>query len=454
METRKEELAGEPVGRLLFRYSLPSVIGMSFDALYSLVDAIFIGQGVGTIGLGALTITFPVFLIIFGVSICVGVGSASIISRALGAGDEQRANRAAGNSFAVITIFAAVMTALGLLFIRPLLILFGATETVLPYAVDYMSIILLATFFLSFSMSTRNVVRAEGNVRVAMVSVVLGTCTNIILDPIFIFVFGWGIRGAAFATLIATFLSFLYLLKYIRSGKSLLKVKPEQIRVDFGLLPEVLSIGFSSLARLLMASLLNIIINNMVAFYGGDIHLAVISSVYRLQIFAALPVIGIGHGLQPIIGFNYGAGAMNRVREALRKGIFSATAFATAFFVVMMLFPAQLLSLFSSDPGLIREGQPILRLLVLTLPLQGLFRVATALFQSLGKAAPALFSSISGQLLFIPFVLVLPFFFSLWGVWYSFPGSEALAFVAVTIWVSKEMRALRLHTGTEDVQPA
>jgi len=322
------------------------------------------------------------------------------------------------------------------------------TEAITPFAAEYMSIIFLGTFFYCFSASTNNVVRAEGNAQVAMISMVLGTGTNIILDPIFIFGFGWGIRGAAIATVIATALSFFYLTWYFTSGRSLLNIQLRDIRINVGILKEALSIGGSSLARMLAASLLGIFINNSLAFYGGENDLAILSIVYRLMIFATMPIIGIAQGLQPIIGFNYGAGKISRVKEALRKGVASSSIVSLAAFGAMMIFATFLLNLFTRDPALVQRGASILRAMCLFSPLWGFLIVAPTLFQALGKAGPALLLNVARQLLFLPLVLLMPLYLGIWGVWWAYPTADVLGLIVAVIWVAREIRTL--HSPLEE----
>jgi putative MATE family efflux protein len=449
---RKEELGSAPVGRLLWRYSLPAIAGMSGNALYNLVDAIFVGQGVGTLALGALAVSFPMQLIVLAFGHCLGIGTSSIVSRALGAGDDEKAARAVGTLFAAVVLVSLAISSAGLLFLEPLLRALGATDAVLPYAREYMWVNFLGSVFLCFGAAVSSAVRAEGNARAAMTSILIGTGLNIVLDPLFIFVFGWGITGAATATVIATAFMTLYLIVYYASERSLLRIGRGDIRIEPALLSEAVRIGASALARLVLAGLVNVLVNNFIRAYGREIHLALLTTIYRMMTFASLPVHGIGQGLQPIIGFNYGAGDSRRVVRAYSLALAAAGTMYMGFFLVMMLFPESLLSLFSGDPALIGTGSLVMRTMILAMPVAALQMTGYVLFQATGKAGPALLLSASPQIAFLPILLALSPTLGLQGIWFSFPAAELAAFFVTLVAVSAELRALKRSTPA--VSPA
>lgn len=447
---RKYELGHEKISKLLLKYSTPAMIGMIVNALYNLVDTIFIGRGAGTLAIAGLSISFPIQMLIMAIAQTVGIGSASLISRSLGAGDHRKAERVAGTSFTTVGVLSIIFTIFGMIFITPLLRLFGATDTILPYSIDYLTIILIGSPFFSFTVSSNSVVRSEGNAKTAMFSMIIGTGLNIILDPIFIFGFNLGIKGAAVATVISQFCSFIYLIIYFLSGNSLLKIHRKDLVPDLKLLPEIFSIGISSFTRTIAGSLLAIVLNNSIAYYGTDLHIAIYGVINRVLTFILMPLFGIVQGLQPIIGFNYGAKNMKRVKDALKLAIGVSTAMATFSFILLMTFTGPILRLFNNDPNLLQEGVPVLRIIIIFTPLIGFQIIGASLFQSIGKALPALILSMSRQILFlIPAILILPLYFKLSGIWYAFPLSDLLSIVVTAFWVIKEIRLLNQHAEKE-----
>ena len=443
-EQKKKELGTEKIGKLLVRMSTPATIGMMVNSLYNLVDAIFIGQGVGTMALGGLAIAFPIQMLLMSIAMAIGVGSASIISRALGAGDDERAERAQGNSIAMILLIALVVTVVGLIWLEPILMLFGATEAILPYAYDYMFVIMAGTVFYGFVISQNHNIRAEGNAKHAMVSMMLGTGLNLILDPVFIFGFNMGIRGAAVATVIALFFASLYVLLYHWKGWAVLELHLRDIRLEFSLIPEVMKLGASTLARTVAGSVLAVVLYHSLGHYGNDHHLAIMGILNRLMMFLFLPMFGVVQGLQPILGFNYGAKKLERVRGALNLGIKVSTIYSVAVFGLLMLAPRVLLLMFSRDVELINIGEDILRILCIGYPLVGFQVIGASLFQAIGKAKPALILSSSRQVLFlIPMILLLPLFFGLTGIWAAYPVADILSSIVTMAWVMKETALLK-----------
>lgn len=436
MRDRKHELGHEKMGSLLLRYSSPAIVAMIVNSLYNLVDAIFVGQGVGPLGLAGLAVAFPIQIVILGVAQVVGYGSASIISRSLGAGDARKADRMAGTSFVTVAVFGLVMTVGGLSFLEPLVRLFGATEAVLPFAADYLGIILLGSCFFVVSVSCSNLARSEGNVKVAMISMIIGAGLNTILDPILIFGLKMGIRGAAVATVFAQFCSFCFLCAYFLSGKSMLHITRRDLKPDLRLLPEMFAIGSASFARVASGSLFALVLNNSVTHYGTDIHLAIVGAMNRIVTFSFMPLFGLVQGLQPIVGFNYGARNLPRVKEALHKAIQVATAFSVLGFLLLMLFPRTILGLFGKDPELLGQGVTILRVAILLLPIAGFRIMADGFFQAIGHAKPALFLSFARPVLIhIPLVLLLPLYFGLSGLWISYPVTDFLSTALSAAWL-------------------
>ncbi|MCD4807015.1 MAG: MATE family efflux transporter [Methanococcoides sp.] len=442
MNERARMLSEDSIKKVLFKLSLPATIGMIVQALYSLVDTIFVGRALGAEsvqGIAGITIAFPIQMIIMGIALTIGIGSASIISRSLGARIHERADIALGNAITAILALSIVMTILGIVYIEPLLRMFGATETIMPFAYDYTKIILYGTIFFAFSMTLNNIVRAEGNARVAMFTMVISAGLNIILDPIFIFGLNMGIKGAAIATVISQVVSALYLLYYFTKGMSSFNFHIRYFVPHPEILKEMVTIGTSSFARSASGSLMVIVINNVLAVYGGDIPIAVFGVVNRLFMFTFMPMIGIVQGLQPIVGFNYGAKNYERVISSTALAMKITTVVSIAGFLLLFIFPKQLFSIFTTDQELIEAGKAAMRIMALALPLVGFQIVGASIYQTLGRAKPAFFLSISRQVLFlIPLVLILPRFFELQGVWMAFPLSDGLSFLVTFVMLAKE----------------
>lgn len=443
MHDRRNELANEDIGRLLIRYSTPAMFAMFVTATYNLVDTIFVGHGAGTLALAGLAISFPIQMIVLAVGMTIGIGSASVISRSLGAGDQRRAEQTAGTSFVVTGIIAAVLSISGIVYIEPLLRAFGASDDVLPYASDYLTIILLGSIVFAISVSSNNVARAEGNVKIAMRSMIIGAVVNLVLDPVFIFGLNMGIRGAAIATVIANVCTFVYLVLYFTSGTSMLRIGLRDLIPNWRVLPEVFQVGASSFFQMVAGSLMSIPVNHAILIYGADIHLAVLGVGNRAMMFFFMPIFGLVQGLQPIIGFNYGAHSYARVLEATRKAALYATVLSTVAFLVLMIGTRPVLRMFSTDPALIAEGIPIIRVVILAMPFIGFQMVGTALFQSLGKPVPALVLALARQaLLLLPLVLILPATLGIKGLWAAFPIADTIAVLMTLVWVTSEMRRL------------
>ena len=446
MNERSQMLAEENINKLLFKLSVPAVLGMLVQALYNIVDTVFVGRAYGAESIqaiGGIAVAFPIQMIVMAVNLAIGIGGSSIISRRLGEQEQEKADKTFSNQIFLSLILSVLITGLGLYYRVPLLKIFGATDTILPYSLEYIEIILYGTVLFSLAMVTNNVARSEGNAKVAMNSMIVAGGLNIILDPIFIFSFGMGIKGAAIATVLAQAVGVFYLVYYFLGGKSTLNFRFAALRPDWQILKEMLAIGASPFARNVSNSFMVIILNNLLAFYGGDIAIAVFGIANRLQMFTLMPMFGIVQGLQPIVGFNYGARNYKRVRESVKLAILITTSMSIVSFLILYLFPEQLFGIFSKDIQLIAEGKSAVRIMVLATPLVGFQVVGGAFYQALGKAKPSLFLSMCRQLLFlIPLVLVLPRYLNLPGVWAAFPVADTLAFTISVIMVIREFNLL------------
>ncbi|NQT66597.1 MAG: MATE family efflux transporter [Actinobacteria bacterium] len=441
MKSKRELLLNGNITSLLFKFSAPAIIGMVTGALYNIVDTIFVGKAVGYLAIAALSIVLPMQLIIIGIGTMTGVGGASIVSRALGRNRKDIAQNVFGNAVILNFLISAFSIVFIYIFMDKCLLFFGASAQVLPYARDYTSIIMAGFIFFSFSVSSNNYIRAEGNPRAAMYVMSIGAIINIILDPIFIFVFGMGIKGAAIATVIAQVISSTCVILYILFGGSIFRLNISVFKVKFSTMKEILSIGFPSFIRSAMASVITLIFNKLLLFYGSDMYIAIMGIGLRMISMIQMPLIGITQGFSTIVGFNYGAKLYHRVKKVLRMAVVWAIIIGGVGFLTMMIFPRFVISLFSSDADLINEGIYILRIVIAFLPFIGVQILGGGFFQAIGKPAPALIITISRQVLFlIPAAFLLPLFFGLNGVWIAVPVSDFLSIVVTVIWISKEIK--------------
>ena len=443
-EMQQDRMLGtESIGKLLARMSVPAALAMLVMGLYNVVDTIFIGRGVGTDAIGGLTIAFPFQIIVMAFAGMIGFGTASVVSRSLGAGNRERASTATGNAFTISIGFGVLVTVAGYALLDPILRLFGATPVLLGYAREYLSVILTGSVFVTFSMATNNIVRAEGRATVAMITMVLGAVANIILDPIFIFGFNMGIRGAALATVISQFFSFAFLLFFFLSGRSSLKIRLPHLKPVGSVLKEVFALGVPAFVRQSGMSLVIILVNNLLGRYGGDIYISVFGVIFRILHFVMMPLMGLVQGFQPITGYNYGAGKIDRVKHTLRLTILVSTTIAVIGFLVLSLFPGPIFRIFSKDLNLITTGMPVLRVVVLIVPFIGIQMIGTSYFQAVGKARPAFFLGLSRQFIFLlPMTIVLPLLFGLWGVFAAFPAADFLSTLVTGLWLWKDVRSL------------
>lgn len=448
-------LAHEKVGRLLFKLSMPAIIGMMVQGLYNLVDTIFVGQFTGTLGIGGITIAFPIQMIMMGIGMTIGIGGASLISRRLGERNREGASLTLGNAVFLGLITGVVCMVAGLVFMKPLLHLFGATGALMPYAEAYIAVILLGSPAITFSMVASSAARAEGNAKVAMNTMLIGAILNIILDPVFIVALDMGVRGAAVATVLSILASCAFLLRYYLGGRSEIKFGLRHMRLKRNVVREIFAVGISDFARTAAMSLTSALFNNILRGLGGELPIATFGVIFRVISFVFMPMIGIAQGAQPILGFNYGAKKFNRVRKSFRLANWSATAVSLAGFLVFFAFPAQILRVFSQDPDLIAMGKDAMRMLVIGLPLVGYQNIGTSLFQAIGKAKPAVFLALSRQVLFlIPMVVVLSRIFGLPGVWVSFPAADLVSWIVTLAMVRHEMRRLvRQHEQQKQQAP-
>lgn len=444
MKPRKDTILGrEPVGKLLVRLSVPAMVGLIVYALYNLVDTIYIGQGIGTIvegqgslAIGGLAVAFPCQVIAMSLGIMFGMGAASIISRNLGSGNRERAAKAAGNAFALTVVAGVIVMVVGEVFIKEILLLFGATEFLFPYAYDYLSVILLGVVSICVTMTGQYIIQSEGRAKAAMLCMVIGMGMNIILDPVFIFGFRMGIKGAALATDISLTLSALYVLLFFSTKKSSIKLAFRHLIPELSVIKEIFVLGIVVFVRQAAKSILFIIMNNTLKTYGGDMAISSFGVIFRLLAFMLVPIAGIGQGFQPIAGYNYGAKKYSRVKQVIKKALLAATLLSLFSFSLMLFFSKSMLTVFNSEQQLLDVAVPALRIIILVIPFIGLQIVGSMYFFAVGKAGSAFFLSLSRQIIFlIPLVLLFSRFWGVTGVWAAFPAADFLSSSVTVIWL-------------------
>ena len=423
-------LDDDRIGRLLVKLTLPAFLGMFVMTLYNVVDTIFIGQYVGPLGIAGLSIVFPIQMLSMGIGQMMGMGGASLISRLIGANNIARAEHALGNAFSGTVFLSALVMIAGLSNVDFWLILMGSSETILPYAKDYMTIILYGMFFQTFAMSMNTLIRAEGNARVPMIGMIIGAGANIVLDAIFIVPLEMGVRGAALATVIAQLISTIYFLSYHLTGKSFLKLRLKNLMFNFGIMKDILAIGISALAMVVAGSVASIFVNRLLVSYGGDLHIGAFGVLHRIMMFALMPGMVIGQGLQPILGFNYGAKRFDRALKTIRIAITFASGVSIFAFLLLYFYPEPFLRVFTSDAALLEVSIYGAKILFCTLPVIGAMMVGSIIFQSIGKVIQSIVTSLARTAIFLlPTVLIFPQIWGIDGVWIAFPATDVLTFL-------------------------
>jgi len=442
---RSIRLGKGSVPRLLLKFSAPAILGMLAQALYNVVDRIFVGQAVGSEGIAGTTVSFPFMLVLLAFGMLVGFGGAALVSIRLGEQKKDEAERVLGNATVLLAVVSVLLTAIGLAFLNPLLKMFGASEQVLPYAHDYLQIVVFGSAFQVVGFGLNAVIRGEGNPRTAMYTLLIGAGLNTILDPIFLFGFGWGMRGAAAATVISQAVSAIWVLSYFLRRKSLLHIHVSNLRLRSSISVSIVTIGSPMFAMQMAASVVNAILNNQLRIFGGDLAVSVMGIIHAVALFIAMPIFGINQGAQPIIGYNYGAENFDRVKKALQTAILFATAICVAGFFVVIVLPSQVIWLFNrQDELLMRLGTHAIRMSLVMFPIIGFQIVSASYFQAVGKPKQALFLGLSRQvLLLIPAILILPYFFGLNGIWAAFPVSDLASSILTGTWLFLELGHLR-----------
>jgi len=443
---RLKALATGKIGPLLWHYSIPAVVGMLVMSLYNVIDRIFIGQGVGPEAIAGLTITFPVMNLSAALGVLIGAGASARVSIMLGAGNHHGAMKVLGNSLTLILLIAAVYISLFAIYLDDILMAFGANEATIPYARDFMQFILPGMFIMNISFSFNNIMRASGYPLRAMVTMFIGAGANVILAPVFIFGFGWGIKGAAIATDIAMTISAVFVMAHFMRSGSVLHFTRGTFRLSWPIVAGIISIGAAPSLVNFAASVINAILNHSLVRYGGDAAVEAIAAAGILTTYTSLLVmviVGMCQGMQPIVGYNYGAGLMHRLKRTYALACVWGTVICSLGAAGGLLFPAYIGRAFSTDPMLIKVTENAVSLAILAFWFVGFQVVSTTFLQSIGKAAMSILLSLSRQVIFlIPLLLVMPRFAGLDGIWLSYPVSDLMATLVTAVIIVYQFRHL------------
>lgn len=443
-------LGTAPVGGLIGKFAIPAIISMLVSALYNIVDQIFIGQGVGMLGNAATNVAFPVTTIATALALLLGIGGASNYNLEMGAGREKKASSIAGTALSTLVITGVILAVAVLLFLRPLLSLFGATTDVMPYAVDYLGITAVGLPFYALSIGGNHIVRADRSPTYSMTCVLTGAIINTILDPLFIFGFGWGIKGAAWATVIGQVVSGILVIIYFGKFRKMY-LEMSMLKPSSECLKAIISLGMASCINQIAMAIVQIVLNNILRYYGGlsvygsDIPIACVGVISKVnQVFMAI-CIGISQGCQPIWGFNYGAKKYDRVRLAYRYSMIACTAIATVFFLCFQLFPHQIVSIFGTGSDLYFQfAERYLKIFMFMTFANGIQPMSSGFFTSIGKAKLGIVMSLTRQVLFLlPLIIVFSLIMGIDGVMYAGPIADAAAFVLAILFARRELVAMK-----------
>ncbi len=445
MGERTKLMSEEKIFKLFLRFSVPAILGMVVQSLYNIVDRIFIGNipDVGGLAISGIGVVLPITFIILGFTMLFGIGSGANISIKLGQNNKEEAEKIFGAGFFMLVIVGISITVIGLLFLNQIVNLYGADDSIRSYATGYLRIILLGNVFNVIAFGLNSVIRAEGNAKIAMFTMLIGAITNTVLDPILIYGFNMGVEGAALATIIAQFLSFIWTMHYFLSDKSMLKLRKNAIRFDPALVLKIMSIGASPFAMQIAGSIIGIIMNQSLNHHGGSLAIGAYAAMNSIVTLFFMPIFGMNQGLQPIIGFNYGAKNYHRVKEALKVGIISATLVCIVGAIMIQTVPQVFINFITKDEQIREMGVVGIRRFMLVMPLIGFQIISANFFQAIGKAKKALILSLLRQVIFlIPLLLILPRFFGLMGIWSAAPVADTLATVATALVLYFELKII------------
>lgn len=439
----QEALRREKIWILLFRYSIPAIIAMMVTSLYNVVDRAFIGsmEGVGSIAIAGLGVTMPVFTLIIAFGMLVSVGASTSLSIKLGERNKKEAEKILGNALTLSIIISIIITVLGLVFLEDILFLLGASKDSISYAKDYMSVILVGTPFNLIAFSLNNAIRAEGNPKLAARTMIVGCILNLILDPIFIFVFNLGIKGAAIATLLCQVVVFIWVAHYFIRGKSNLKLKKYNLKLDINITKKIFAIGMTPFAMEVAISITHVLTNNSLKVYGGDLAIGAMTALTSILLMFMMPVFGLNQGMQTIISYNYGAKQFDRAKKTLILSILVSIVILSFGFLVVQVFPEAFVGIFNKDSNLMEIAVRGININLITLPIMGISIVGPVYFQCVSKVKHSMFLTLLRQfILFIPLIIVLPIRFNLDGVWLAQPIADFIAMIIVLLFLRREFK--------------
>ncbi|MCE5222516.1 MAG: MATE family efflux transporter [Clostridium sp.] len=433
----QKRLGEMKVGKLLLEFSIPAIIGMLVNTLYNIIDRIFIGhiEGIGSLAMAGVGVTMPLMFIILAFGMLIGIGTATRISIKLGQHDKEGAEKHLGNAFTLIIIISILLTIFGLLFANPLLKMFGASENIIGYGEQFIQVIFIGCIFNLISFSLNHSIRSDGSPKIAMASMLISAIINIILDPIFIFGLNLGVRGGALGTVVAQIVSSIGIIYYFTKGSSTLKIRKKNLKLDKSVVLSIFAIGISPFSMQLAQSAVQIACNNSLQTYGGDLAVSAMTIINSLAMVFLMPIFGLNQGLQPIIGYNFGAEKHDRIKQAVKYGVITATIIVTMGFLVIEGFSEKLVMIFNNDSSLIEITSHGMRIFLIMLPFIGGQIIVTNYFQSIGRVKISMFLSLLRQvIILIPCLLIIPMFKGLDGVWIAGATSDVLS-VIITLFV-------------------
>ncbi|MCY1719312.1 MATE family efflux transporter [Prolixibacteraceae bacterium Z1-6] len=450
-----EELKEAHVGRLMLKYFIPAFIGVFVNALYNIVDRIFIGQGVSAEALSGISVIFPVMLIMMAFGMLIGIGTGVYVSINLGKTDLGRAEQTLGTGFALMLVVSLIIMLVIYVLKVPILRSFGSTEETFQYANDYLNIIIAGIPFMVIGFSLNNVIRSEGNAKVAMISMILSSVVNIILDPIFIFGLKMGVKGAAYATVISMFVLMMWVLyHFLKSKRAVIKLRKRNIRFDWDIVMEILAIGMAPFSMQIAGSFVQGLLNKKLIVFGGDLAVGAMGIINSVMTLFIMAIVALNMASQPIIGFNYGAKSVDRIRQTLRISLIAATAIAVVSFVLIEIFPGAIIKVFNSDSQVLFDiATHGLRLVILAFPIIGFQVVASNFFQAIGKAGLSIFATLIRQVIcLIPLLYILPTFLEIDGIWLSYPIADTISAMVVGFLLYREWQRLPLIVHNHELE--
>lgn len=455
MDNSKNILGTEPIGRLLLKYSVPAIIGMMVNALYNVVDRVFIGHipGVGPMAITGLGVTMPIMSIIIAFGTLIGVGATTNVSLKLGQGDKNKAEQIVGNAISLAVSIGILITIFGTIFLNKMLIVFGASQSTIGYAKSYMSIILIGAAFNIMSMMFSNLIRGDGNPKLSAAIMGAGCFMNIILDAIFIFGFNMGIQGAALATIISQAVSTTWGLIYYLRGKSNVEFKKSNLKLDGAIIKTIFAIGMAPFAMQLANSMVQLMFNTSLKVYGGDLSIGAMATISSINMLFVMPAFGFVQGMQPIVGFNYGAKKYDRAKKTLKISLMLATVVFVLGALFIQIAPQVLVGAFNKDQELMNITVNGLRKYAFAMPIIGISIVGSNFIQSIGKAKMSMLLGLLRQVIvLIPMIMILPNFLGLNGIWVAQPIADIVSAIITGIVLVKEIRRYSVNKESESIE--